>query len=307
MKNLYVSKWAADLSLAAATFFWGVTFVIVKEAVSNVSVFFFLSQRFIISAILLILVCLALRRPLGLKEIRYGSIMGLFLFGCFAFQTSALQYTTATNTAFLTGLYVVFTPIFESVLFKKPTSRYMATGVVLASAGLYFLCNDGLTWSFNKGDLLAFLCAIGATLHIIFTGRYAPRGDVFWMTAVQIGTVGVLSLVIAAFQGQNVFVYKNEIRSALIICVLFATVFAFLLQTSMQRFTSPAQAALIFCLEPVFAAVYAYIAINEALGWVGFFGAVLILAGMIVSEVGSFRKKAPVTPASVGELPHIVP
>ncbi len=302
MKPLYISKWAADLSLVTATFFWGATFVIVKDAVSKVSVFFFLSQRFIIAAILLVLICSALKRPLGMREIRYGFILGLFLFGCFALQTSALLYTTATNTAFLTGLYVIFTPVFESVLFKKPASRYMAAGVVLAAAGLFFLTSEGISWSFNKGDLLAFLCAIGATLHIIYTGRYAPRGDIFWITAVQIGTVGILSLFIAAFQGQNVFVYHSGIRSALIICVLFATVFAFLIQTSMQRFTGPAQAALIFCLEPVFAAVYAYFAINETLGWVGFFGAVLILAAMFVSELGSFRK-----PVQARELPHVVP
>lgn len=303
MKNLSVSKWAADLSLAAATFFWGVTFVIVKEAVSKVSVFFFLSQRFILATIILVLICLVLKRTLGIREIRYGFILGFFLFGCFAFQTSALQYTTATNTAFLTGLYVVFTPVFESVLFKKPTSRYVAAGIVLAAAGLYFLCSDGLTWSFNKGDALAFLCAIGATLHIIYTGRYAPRGDVFWMTAIQIGTVGVLSLAAALLQGRNVFVYRDEIRWALLICVLFATVLAFLVQTSMQRFTSPAQAALIFCLEPVFAAVYAYIAINETLGWTGLAGALLILSGMIVSELGSLQRRERV-PA---ELPHVVP
>jgi drug/metabolite transporter (DMT)-like permease len=303
MKNLYISRWAADLSLATATFFWGVTFVIVKDAVSKASVFFFLTQRFVLAAILLVLICLVLKRPLSWREIRYGLVMGFFLFGCFAFQTSALLYTTATNTAFLTGLYVVFTPIFESVLFKKPTTRYMASGVVLATAGLYFLCNDGIAWSFNKGDLLAFLCAIGATLHIIFTGRYAPKGDVFWMTAVQIGTVGVLSLFAAGLQHQNVFVYKSEIRSALIICVLFATVFAFLIQTSMQRFTSPAQAALIFCLEPVFAAVYAHFTINETLGWIGISGAVLILAGMIVSELGGVQKKEPVG----AELPHVIP
>ncbi len=292
------------MSLAAATFFWGVTFVIVKEAVGKVSVFFFLSQRFIIAAILLVLICAALRRPLGFRELRYGAILGIFLFGCFALQTSALLYTTATNTAFLTGLYVVFTPVFESVLFRKPASGYMAAGVALAAAGLFLLCNDGLTWSFNKGDLLAFLCAVGATLHIIYTGRYAPRGDIFWITAVQIGTVAVLSLSAATLQGQDVFVYRGEIRSALIICVLFATVAAFLIQTSMQRFTSPAQAALIFCLEPVFAAIYAYFAIGEKLGWIGLSGAALILAGMLVSEIGGFREKEP---APAEELPHVIP
>lgn len=304
MKNFSVSKGAADLSLAAATFFWGITFVIVKDAVSSVSVFFFLSQRFAAASILLVLICLALKRRPGLIEIKYGFILGIFLFGCFAFQTSALLYTTATNTAFLTGLYVVFTPVFESVLFRKPASPFMAAGVVLAATGLFLLCNDGITWSFNKGDFFAFLCAIGATLHIIFTGRYAPRGDIFWLTAVEIGTIAVLSIIIAGMQGENVFVYKEEIRFALVICVLFATVFAFLIQTSMQRFTGPAQAALIFCLEPVFAAVYAWYAINETLGWVGFSGAVLILAGMVISELGYFRRK---TPEGAAELPHVVP
>jgi len=285
-----VSRCAADLSLAAAAFFWGATFVIVKEAVARVDVFFFLSQRFLLAAILLVFICILLRRPISVRDLRYGAVMGLFLFGCFAFQTSALLYTTATNTAFITGLYVVLTPLGESVLFGKKNSPLTALGAGLALVGLYLLCSGGISWSFNKGDMLALVCAAAATLHIIFTGRYAPRGDIYWMTAVQITVIGLMSLAVATLQGTDVFVYRGDIRSALIVCVLFATVIAFLVQTSMQRFTGAAQTALILCLEPVFAAIYAYFAIGETLGWAGLAGAALILAGMIASELPGLRE-----------------
>ncbi len=283
--NLQNSKRSgAVFLLIIVTFFWGITFVIVKEAVEQVGVFFFLAQRFILAFFILFALCLLTRRRFKRSLVKPGLILGALLFGGYAFQTLALVYTTASNTAFLTGLNVVFVPIIGGLMFGQVITVNMKWGVLFAAVGMFLLCtNEGV--SVNLGDFLGGICAVCISLHIIFTGKYARRSDIFWLTTLQIGTVGFLSSVISLFYEGNIFIWHPEILWALIICVLFATIFAFLVQTSMQRFTSPTHTALIFCMEPVFAAIYAYIMIDEKLGLKGIAGAALILTGMVISQI----------------------
>jgi drug/metabolite transporter (DMT)-like permease len=163
-------------------------------------------------------------------------------------------------------------------------------GVALATPGLFLLCTNG-SLSLNMGDLLATICAICVSLHLLLPGLFARKCDVFWLTAIQLGTVALLSLTVTQATGQDPFRWHGEILWALVICAVFATVFAFLVQTSMQRILSPAHTALIFCLEPVFAALYAWWAASERLGLAGFAGAILILGGVVVSELPSLRSR----------------
>jgi len=233
---------------------------------------------------ILVVICILSGRRFKWSMLKHGLILGALLFGAFAFQTLALLYTTASNTAFLTGLNVVLVPVIAGLLFRQIITQNMKLGVTLAAAGMFLLCtNEGLR--LNTGDLLGGICAVCISLHIIFTGRYARRNDIYWLTTVQIGTVGLFSAIISFFQGHSILIWRQEIMWALVICVLFATIFAFLVQTSMQRITSPTHTALIFCMEPVFAAVYAYFMINERLGLRGIAGAVLIFSGMIISQI----------------------
>ncbi len=243
----------AYLLLILTTFFWGVTFVVVKEAVNQVDVFVFLAQRFIAASSLLLLLWPFLKRPINGKTLLKGSVLGVMLFGGYAFQTVALLYTSASNTAFLTGLNVVFVPLLYGVMFRKRIAVKSFAGAVLAFMGLYLLCATGTSWSFNQGDLLGLVCSICIAVHIIYTGKYARQCDVYWLTTIQLGIIGVLSLFIAYFTEHDALAWYPEIRDALIICVLFATVFAFMVQTSMQQFISPSSTALIFCLEPGYA------------------------------------------------------
>jgi len=270
--------------LLVTTFFWGTTFVIVKQAVEQVGVFLFLSQRFSLAFLILLVICLISRRPFKKEYLGRGAVIGTLLFGAFAFQTMALLYTTASNTAFLTGLNVVLVPLSGAILLKQSVNRSVKLGVILAAAGLYLLCTNG-GWSFNRGDILAMICAACIALHLIFTGRFARASDVYWLTTIQIGVVAFFSTLVAKFGGNEILVWHQEILWALVICVFFATIFAFLVQTSMQRFTSPTHTALIFCMEPVFAALYAYWAIGERFGVKGLIGATLILTGMVISEI----------------------
>jgi len=295
MKNQNIKKkLQAEILLLITTFFWGITFVIVKEAIEQVGVFLFLSQRFILAFLILLPVCFLMGRPFTLQSLKQGVILGIFLFGGYAFQTMALLYTTASNTAFLTGLNVVLVPVIGALIFRQLITRNMKFGVLLAAAGLYLLCTND-SWSLNNGDLLAIVCAVCLSLHVILTGSFARISDIYWLAAIQLGAVAFFSTLIAKFQGHEILVWRPEILWALVICVLFATVFAFLVQTSMQRFTSPTHTVLIFCMEPVFAALYAYWAIGERLDLWQLIGAALILTGMIFSEipaVASFFKKS---------------
>lgn len=285
LQNKKLKIAGAYILLILTTFFWGVTFVIVKDAVNQVDVFIFLAQRFISAAFILLLLWPFLKRPMDGKTFLKGSVLGVMLFGGFAFQTVALLYTSASNTAFLTGLNVVFVPLLSAVFCRKTIAAKSLAGAVLALIGLYLLCATGTSWSFNKGDLLGLVCSICIAVHIIYTGKYARECDVYWLTTIQLGVIGLLSLLIASFTGHDALAWYPEIRDALIICVLFATIFAFLVQTGMQQFISPSSTALIFCLEPVFAGICAYFLIGENIGVTGLIGAVLILFGMILSEI----------------------
>ncbi len=275
--------------LLITTLFWGVTFIIVKEAVEKVGVFLFLSQRFFLAFIILLLICFVLKRKFTRYSIKSGIILGTLLFGGYAFQTIALLYTTASNTAFLTGLNVIFVPVIGGLIFGHQITIFMKCGVLIATAGMFFLCT-GQDLNLNLGDLYGAICAICIALHLIFTDRYAREYDIYWLTTIQIGTVAFFSMVFALLNDDRIFVFHQEIIWALIICVFFATIFAFLIQTSMQRLTSPTHTALIFCMEPVFAAIFAYFMLNERLGSRGVFGATLIFSGMILSQFSLLRQ-----------------
>ncbi|MCM0080252.1 DMT family transporter [Geomonas sp. Red32] len=290
-----LKKGMAALLLLVTTFFWGVTFTVVKDAVAKADVFVFLAQRFFVGFALLVLLCLVKRRALTRATAVDGAVLGFLLFLAFAFQTVALCYTSATNTGFLTGLNVVLVPLLGALFFRQQVTLPVGLGVTIAAAGLFLLCTGGKGLTLNPGDLLAAICAVCVALHLLYTSRFARKGgsDVFWLTAVQIGTVFALSLLVALGRGKAVLVLVPGTGWAIAICALFATVFAFLVQTSMQRVLSPAHTALIFCCEPVFAALYAYRFGNEVLGEYGMAGAGLIVASMLVSELLPAPGQAP--------------
>jgi drug/metabolite transporter (DMT)-like permease len=279
-----MNRFKAAVLLLTTTFFWGVTFTVVKQAIERVDVFVFLSQRFILAFILILPICMLKGKNLDARTLRQGCIMGVFLFGAYAFQTVALLYTSASNTGFLTGLNVVMVPLLSSLMLRHHIPRMIKIAVGLSVAGLFLLCGNG-SLNFNGGDILAATCAVCVSLHLIYTGEFARTSDYYWLTATQLGVVAVLSTTVAVARGKQVLIWYPHLLWPLLICAVIATVFAFLVQTSMQRFISHSNTALIFCTEPVFAAAYAWFAINERLGLYGLAGALLILGGMLVSIV----------------------
>lgn len=279
-----MKKTAAALLLVATTFFWGITFTVVKEAVSRVDMFVFLAQRFTLASLLMILPGIFFHRRPSWPTVRAGMVLGLALFSAYAFQTAALLYTTASNTGFLTGLNVVFVPIIGAIILKQAVPVGVRWGAIIATIGLYLLCTGG-ELRINSGDILGIICAICVAAHLLMTGHYTHNHDVYWITAVQMTTIAAASTMVAAAGGKQVAVYHPFLLWPLLLCSIFASVFAFLVQTAMQRHIPPSQTALIFCLEPVFAAGYAYVAAGEKLSQVALLGALLILGAMLLAEL----------------------
>lgn len=298
-----MNRYKAALLLLTTTFFWGITFTVVKQSVESVDVFVFLAQRFILAFALILPIGLYKGRRLDGATILRGCVMGVLLFGAYAFQTVALLYTSASNTGFLTGLNVVMVPLLAALVLRHRVSAGVKLAVVLAVTGLLLLCGNG-TWQLNRGDALAAVCAVCVSLHLICTGEYVRRSDFYWLTVVQLGVVALLSYAGAITRGKEVLVWYPHLLVPLLVCSLIATVFAFLVQTSMQRYISHTNTALIFCTEPVFAALYAWLVLNERLGVYGYAGAMCILAGMMISILPEKSSPAEETDALIAGVNH---
>ncbi len=297
----------ADVSLLLVALVWGSTFVLVQSAIAFLEPFSFNGVRFFLAALLLggWLVFFEKKQLVQMdkKLLASGVIMGLFLFVGYAFQTAGLLYTTSSKAGFITGLSVVMVPVFSFMLLKVKPGMNAITGVSVATAGLYLLTMTDKV-SLNMGDALVFVCAVGFALHIIFTGKYSSKYPALLLTVIQIATVATLSMVFALFteNWQQAFrlevLLKGNVLGALIVTSLFATAIAFFAQTTFQKYTTPTRVALIFAMEPVFAAATGFMWANERLSYSAVIGCLLIFAGMVFAEIPvkknlfNFRKKA---------------
>ncbi len=284
----------ADVSLLLVTFIWGSTFVLVQNAVALLEPFTFNGVRFGLAGLFLIAWLFVFKRNISSmmnkKLLISGVIMGAWLFTAYALQTFGLLHTTSSKAGFITGLSVVLVPLFGFLFLKEAPKRFAVLGVGVATIGLYLL-TLGDSLALNFGDVLVFFCAISFAAHIVVTGKYTPFYSTLLLTIVQIFTVSVLSSISAVLFEDWQRAFDSEVMGnanvflALIICSIFATALAFLAQTNFQKFTTPTRVALIFAMEPVFAAITGFFWANERLGSKALLGCLLIFIGMILAEL----------------------
>ncbi|MFD2610998.1 DMT family transporter [Paenibacillus gansuensis] len=297
--------WFADLSLLLVACVWGTTFVIVQNAIRSLPPLSFNAVRFAAAAAMLLAIMLIFYRD-QLKQFRFrllapGAVLGLLLFCGYALQTAGLLYTTSAKTGFITGLSVVLVPLLGASLMRYKLQWPALAGALAAACGLYLL-TLGQAFTVNTGDVLVLLCAVAFALHIVFTGKFAPSYPPLLLTLLQIGTVAVLCGFGAIFfEGtaalRSGVLLQPDVMWALLITSLFATALAFVIQTVCQRFTTPARVAIIFAMEPVFAALTAVIWAGEQLGPKALAGCLLIFGGMVLSELQpSFSLKREIKP-----------
>lgn len=276
----------ADLALLTVTAIWGITFTVIKDALTGIGPYYFLAMRFTGAFIFLTLIYWKRLKKMDVKTLAAGLVIGLFLYAGYAFQTVGLKYTSASNAGFITGMAVVLVPLICAGGARRLPGAASLTGVFCAALGLAAL-SLGSDMRISFGDTLVFLCAVSYALHIVLVGRFAPKYDPVALAVVQLGVVAAVSLGFAVTLEQMPEVFTREVWVALLITALPATAFAFLVQNTVQRFTSPTHTAIIFTMEPVFAAACAWLLGGEILGSRQWVGCVLILAGMLVAELKS--------------------
>lgn len=279
----------ADLALLLVTAFWGVTFVVVKDALAHADPFSFLALRFLTGAAVLTL--FARRQVLAPRALRAGSLLALFLFLGFALQTVGLTSTSASRSAFITGLAVVGVPFVSLAFFRRVPRLPSLAGVVLAVVGLWALTRPdaaGDGGGFSTGDLLTLGCALAYAFHIAFTEKLAPREHVMGMVAVQLWGVALLSALCVPLQpGGPRVAWTGAFVAGFAFTGVFASALAISVQTWGQARTSAVRAALIYSLEPVFAALYSVLLGYERLGVREALGGGLIVLGVLVAELGA--------------------
>ena len=270
---------------------WGASFVVVKTGLDHASPFVFLAVRFTIAAALM-----ALFRPqvigrIERDELFAGMRLAFFMFAGYRFQTVGLEYTTASNSGFVTGSSVVLVPLLLGVFWGRSLTRWIYAGAFAALIGLYFLTVpvEGLRY-LNRGDVLTFAAAGFYAVHIILVGEYSQEHSVSAPSLIQVAGCAAMAWLLtaaaAAIHWQPVrFLWGWPLFLSLLICAVFATAVAFTVQLWAQQFTSPGHAAILFALEPVFAVITSYLLLHEHLSARAWKGASLVVLGIVIAEL----------------------
>jgi drug/metabolite transporter (DMT)-like permease len=272
----------ALLALIAVTAVWGITFVQVKDALALYPLFAFLTVRFLIAAVVLAVPAAGRLGGLGRRGWVAGASLGLLLALGYALQTAGLERTTVSSAGFITGLYVVFTPLLGFVLFRTRVGAAVWVGVALAVAGLALL--SGVGAGDPAGDLLVLAGSAAYSLQIALMERYAPRYDPVAFTQAEMLAAFAGFAVVAVALGQVEVPRGWTVWGALLVTGVFASALAFLVQTWAQRRISASRTAIAFAMEPVFAGIFGFWLAGDRLGVVGWSGCALIMSGILVAE-----------------------
>ena len=266
------------LVIGIMTIIWGGTFPLVKSMLRYISPEMLITYRFFFAAIVALpsfLLGLKKNRKSFLKLVLLGGLLYIAYFA----QTVGLHYTEASKSGFITGLYIIFTPIFAVILIKEKPTLKLVLSLILSVIGLALM--SGITthnFSLNKGDLITVTCAIAFALQIVLTNIYAKDIDINFITASQMVIVFVLSMPLSI--GRFTFAFPVWVWVALAFLGSVAGYLAILAETYGLKYLDPDRAAILFTLEPVFAGITAFIFLKETLPPKGIIGAVLILVAM---------------------------
>jgi drug/metabolite transporter (DMT)-like permease len=271
--QLKLAPWAL-LTVSAA---WGLSFVIMKSAIERQSVNNFLFTRFVLAVLVMILI-----RPQVIKHFNKDLLLrgfgaGFLLGGGYIFQTVGLANTGAAITGFVTGLYVVLTPLFAGLIFKERVSKNTWLYVFMATVGLALLSLKG--WSIGFGELMVFFSAIAFAAHITALSKWSAGRDVYAMTITQLTMCAAMTGVASAFEGYSA-PPDSGVWAVVVFTAVFATAIAFIVQTWSQAHMSATKVAVILTMEVVFAAFFAIIFAGERLTLQAALGGILVVTAM---------------------------
>ena len=296
-----MKKYIGEGALLFNTLIWGGTFALIKSAFTDVSPLLFLGLRFGLASLIFLPFVYSHLRNTNKKTLVAGAILGVFYFAGFATQSVGLNLTTATKSGFITGTFVVFIPILQLIIEKRKPRWFNLVSVFLVLIGLILLSSQGdsaleffkqLGTDFNVGDLLTLICALLFAFQVVYVDVFTKKYDYLPMVFVQLLITGlggfIFSLIFSISALEEVrFTMNMSVVSAILYTSVFASIIATAIQLKYQKIVSPTKAGVIFSIEPIFAAVFAYFLLSEKISNFGLLGCVVIFIGLIVSEVFS--------------------
>jgi drug/metabolite transporter (DMT)-like permease len=294
-----MKKYSAEAILILVTIIWGATFVIIKVALTDVSPLIFVSIRFSIASLLLFPFIFKILSRTSRAALLGGLMLGIMYFLGFATQTIGLNYTSATKSGFITGTFVIFTPVFQLLFEKKKPGRGNLLGVVFVLAGLILLSSKGnsvlsifreIGSGFNIGDFFTLLCAVFFAMYLVYLDIISKKFDYMPLVFMQISATAVLGIISAFILNEaglenSKFIPTKDLLFAFLYTSILATVVTTTLQTKFQKIVTPTKAGIIFSFEPLFAAALAFYFINEKISRFSFIGGILIFGGLLVTEL----------------------
>ncbi len=276
----------ASFALVGVTAVWGYSFLAVKDAIASMPVMDFLAWRFLAASVVMIALRPTCLRNVTRLELLRGLGLGTILGLAYIAQTYGLRYTSVANSGFITGMFVVLTPVMSWILLRRKTNRTTWMVVALATVGLALLSLNG--WAVGIGELLTLVCAVLFAIHIVGLGEWSSQYKPYAFTLLQIGAVAVISLIAAIHEGITVPPDRG-VWEAVVITGVLATALAFLVQTWAQSLVSATRAAVVMTMEPVFAGLFAVIIVGDQLTGRTLGGAACILAAMFIINLRTGR------------------
>ena len=277
-------KRLAQILLIFITIIWGATFIMVKDALNDAGPFAFGTIRFSLAGILTILILNKNILNLSKIELHAGLIAGFFLFGGYAFQNFGLIHTSASKSAFITSVSVLLVPVILYIFKIQKIKPKIWIAVLLATLGLYILLNP-VGGDMNIGDILTFGCALCFAIHIIFQDYYIKKNvRVLHFFLIQTCTVSIFSCINSILFEPVFAIWSPQLINAILITGIAGTFIAILVMIWAQKILNPSQTAIIFTLEPVFAALFAFVFAGEILGIGGYIGGTLIVLAVGYGE-----------------------
>ena len=273
--KIKIAPWA----LLAVSASWGMAFVVMKDPIEKQGVNSFLFTRFLVAVLAMLALQPSVLQRITPKILRKGFIAGLFLGAGYVLQTLGLAIAGAAITGFITGLYVVATPLIASLFLEAKITRFTWGCVALATAGLALLSLRG--WSLGFGEFLVFLCAIAFAAHIVTLGQWSNGLDVYAMTIVQLATCTLMTGTLSFAQGYDLPVNLSGWLVVLYTAII-CTALAFVVQTWSQAHMSATKVAVILTMEVVFAAIFALAFGGESLTIKALFGGLMVLTAMFM-------------------------
>lgn len=277
----------ADLGLFYAAAVWGSTFFLVKRALADIDPVILVGYRFTLAGLLVVGGLFYARKPV-LAGIRKGLLLGVIIWVLYVPQTLGLRITTASNSAFITGLFVVFVPLFLRTIFKRRPTAWEVLASAVALIGLWIL-TGGLT-EINAGDALTFITAMAYALHLLYADKFMKeKVDPYVISGQQFLVAGVLCFITGLLFDLPFSIGSSSTIGIVIFLTLFPTLSAFVIQLLAQKIAAPLKVSLIFSLEPVFAALFAWTVGGEQFVLRGAIGGAVIFLALILSGMSSRR------------------